>query len=440
MHQQEPAPSRPTISATLRHIGPRARNAVMAVMLVLAMGIGAGLDRLAIEHGIVNAASQFSEIENVEILEETYNLIRENYVESDEISDEELVYGAASGMVDALGDTGHSTFMDPEEAENYKLSQNNELVGIGVTLDYTGGIVTVVAPMDGSPAFEAGIRAGDIILEVDGESLQGYSEQEIGEVVTGLIRGEEGTDVTLQLLHVGDTEPYEVTITRARITIIPVTWTMLPNNVMWLRVSQFSSGATEGVQKALREGKAAGAEAVILDLRNNPGGLVFEAIGINSQFLPNGTVLYKEQDKDGDIRPVKSVGNDGEWLEGPVVVLINNGSASASEITSSALETAGRAKLYGETTYGTGTVLLPFELDDGSMVMLGTDLWLTADGEQIWKRGVPPTVDVIMEPGVAVDTPSLHEGESIPEDEFALIEDNQLTTAYDEAVKELEGE
>jgi carboxyl-terminal processing protease len=204
---------------------------------------------------------------------------------------------------------------------------------------------------------------------------------------------------------------------------------------MWLRLSQFTSGATEAVREALREGKAAGAEAVVLDLRNNPGGLVFEAIGVNSQFLPNGTVLYQEQDKDGDIRPLETVGNDGEWLDGPLVVLINNGSASAAEITSSALNEAGRADLYGETTYGTGTVLLPFELEDGSIAMLGTDLWLTADGEQIWKKGVPPTVEVVLEPGVTVDVPSLHEAETIEQDEFAQIEDTQLTAAYDEAVK-----
>jgi carboxyl-terminal processing protease len=193
------------------------------------------------------------------------------------------------------------------------------------------------------------------------------------------------------------------------------------------------------VREALREGKAAGAEAVILDLRNNPGGLVFEAIGVNSQFLPNGTTLYQEQDKDGDTKPVETVGNDGEWLDGPLVVLINEQSASAAEITSSALKAADRAQLIGETTFGTGTVLLPFKLDDGSIAMLGTDLWLTADGEQIWKIGVPPTIEVALEPGVTVDVPSLHEGDSIDEEAFSLIEDSQLTAGYDQALKELEG-
>jgi carboxyl-terminal processing protease len=423
------------VRISLKRVRPQMRSVIMSVMMIFAMGLGVGLDRFAIAYNIAGAADSLTSLEEFEILSETYTLIRENYVESDEISDEQLIYGAASGMIDALGDEGHSTFMDPEEAEQYKLNQSGELIGIGVTLDYTGGVVTVVAPLDNSPAFEAGIRSGDIILEVDGTSFEGVSEDDLPNMVTSLIRGEEGTDVTLKLLHLGETEPYEVTITRERIEIIPVTWKMLPNNVMWLRLSQFSSGATEAVREALREGKAAGAEAVVLDLRNNPGGLVFEAIGVNSQFLPNGTTLYQEQDKDGDIRPVKTVGNDGEWLDGPLVVLINNGSASAAEITSSALSEAGRADLYGETTFGTGTVLLPFELDDGSIAMLGTDLWLTATGEQIWKKGVEPTVEVALEPGVTVDVPSLHESESIDEEEYSQIEDNQLTAAYDEAMK-----
>jgi carboxyl-terminal processing protease len=416
-----------------RLLRPHARSMVMSVLLIMAMMVGAGLDRVAIQQGIVGADGVFTDIPEFKSLEDTYDLIRENYVESDEISDEQLLYGATKGMVDSLGDTGHSTFMTPEEAEKFTQQQNGILVGIGVQLDYTGNIVTVVAPIDNSPAFEAGIRSGDVILEVDGTVIADFwkGEESIQPQVSELLSGEAGTDVTLKLIHAGETEPYEVTITRAKIELDPVSWRMLPNNVMWLRLSQFSSGATEGVKKALRDGKAAGAEAVILDLRNNPGGLVFEAIGINSQFMPNGTTMYKQEDKDGDMKPVKTIGNDGEWLEGPLVVLINGNSASAAEITSSALQASGRAQLYGETTYGTGTVLLPFTLDDGSIAMLGTDLWLTADDKQIWKKGVDPDVEVSLEPGVQVDIPILYSDQDITEDEYSQVEDNQLTAGYD---------
>ena len=422
-----------------RGLKPQLRSVVMAVMLIMAMGVGAGLDRFAIQQGIVGADGVFTELPEFEVLEDTYDLIRENYVESDQISDEELIYGATAGMVDALGDTGHSTFMDPEQAEQYELSITGQLIGIGVQLDYTGGVVTVVAPIDNSPAFEAGIRSGDVILEVDGALLEEIAADDLQLEVPAMIRGEEGTDVTLVLRHYGETETYEVTITRARITVEPVSWRMLPNNVMWLRLSEFSSGATEGVVDALREGKEAGAVAVVLDLRNNPGGLVYEAIGVNSQFMPNGSTLYQQQDSDGDIKPIKTVGNDGEWLDGPLVVLINNGSASAAEITSSALQANDRAVLYGETTFGTGTVLLPFGLTDGSIAMLGTDLWLTADGEQIWMEGVEPGIEVVLEPGVQVDVPVLHEDQVISDDEYSLIEDSQLTAGYDAALALVSG-
>jgi carboxyl-terminal processing protease len=417
----------------------QARNLAMAFTLLAAVMVGIGLDRIAFQPGLVGADGNFTDIPEFQTLEDTYDLIREHYVQSDEISDADLLYGAASGMVNALGDTGHSVFLDPDDAKKFEEQQSGKLVGIGVQLDYTGDIVTVVAPIDNSPAWDAGIRSGDVILEIDGTVIADLwgTGDDLARQVSDLISGEEGTDVTLKLRHVGETEPYTVTITRAEITVDPVSWRMLPNDVMWLRLSGFTSGSADEVKQALRDGKKAGAKAVILDLRNNGGGIVVEAIGINSQFLPNGSTLYKEEDKDGDMKPIKTVGNEGEWLDGPLVVLINEGSASAAEMTASALEANGRAKLYGETTFGTGTVLLPFNLDDGSIAMLGTDLWLTADNKQIWKKGVAPTVEVALEPGVQVDIPLLHDGQDIDEADFSKIEDNQLTAGYDAAVKEL---
>jgi carboxyl-terminal processing protease len=201
-------------------------------------------------------------------------------------------------------------------------------------------------------------------------------------------------------------------------------------------VSQFSSGATEGVQEVIREAQELGVTSVILDLRNNPGGLVFEAMGIASQFLPNGTPLYQEMDAEGNTKVIKTVGSNGVYQEGSLVVLVNQYSASASEIVSSSLMEAERAPVLGEKTFGTGTVLLPFELSDGSMAVLGTELWLTGEGNQIYKEGVEPTETVEMAPETREALPILYtsdaDGSEISEDAFAAIEDAQLQAAWDE--------
>ena len=413
-------------------IPQRMRTVVMSVVLLLAVGVGMGLDRALIETGLVDASTQLTNSEEFSILEETYDAIRNNYVLEEEISDEELIYGAARGMVDALGDEGHSVFLDPQEAQEFEQSSRGELVGIGIQIDTEANPPVVIAPIPDSPALEAGLLPGDVILEVDGVSTLGMEPEEIG----NRIRGEAGTDVTLTLQHEGEEETYEVTITRAQIDVNPVSWAMLPDDVLWVQVSQFSSGATEGLQEAIREGEALGATSVILDLRNNPGGLVFEAMGIASQFLPDGTPLYQEVDADGDSQVIRTVGSNGVYQDGSLVVLVNEYSASASEIVSSALMEAGRAPVLGEKTFGTGTVLLPFELSDGSLAVLGTELWLTGEGEEIYKEGVEPSEVVELEEGTRTALPIIYTSETGDEEitleTFEAIEDAQLHAAWEE--------
>ncbi|HEV2072092.1 MAG TPA: S41 family peptidase [Thermomicrobiales bacterium] len=403
-----------------------------SVLLVLAVCLGMGLDRAMIATGLVDASTQLTTSEEFTILEETYDAIRNNYVLEEEISDEELMYGAARGMVDALGDEGHSVFLDPQEAEEFEQSSRGELVGIGIQIDTEASPPVVIAPIPDSPALEAGLLPGDVILEVDGVSTEGLEPEEIG----NRIRGEAGTDVTLTLQHEGEVDTYEVTITRTKIDVNPVSWALLPNNVLWVQVSQFSSGATEGLQQAIREGQALGATSVILDLRNNPGGLVFEAMGIASQFLPDGSPLYQEVDAEGNIEVVRTVGSNGVYQEGRLVVLVNEYSASASEIVSSSLMEAGRAPVLGEKTFGTGTVLLPFELSDGSMAVLGTELWLTGEGDEIYMEGVEPTETVELEEGTRTALPVIYTSETgdeeIAPETFEAIEDAQLHAAWEE--------
>ncbi len=402
------------------------RGLCLTILLTLSMTLGGTIGAGFNPEGNATASTMLTQLEEFQIVEETYDTIRSSYVLADEFSDQELMYGASRGMIDALGDEGHSTFLDPQEALEFERSSRGELIGIGIQVDTTGPQPVVVAPIDGSPAFDVGIRSGDVIIAVDGVQSIDVTPQEL----VDLIRGEEGTDVTVTLRRQNELEPYEVTITRARIDVRPVSYLMMPEGVLWLRVSQFSSGATEGVVEALRFGKEQGMTGVVLDLRNNPGGLVFEAIGIGSQFIPGGSVLYQEQNADGSVHEVRTIGTEGEWQSGELVVLINEGSASASEIVSSGIRDNDRGQLFGDTTFGTGTVLLPFELSDGSVALLGTKLWLTASGEEIWKRGVEPETVVTLEPGVSPRLPIEFETDSLTEEDLAAIEDTQLLTAY----------
>ena len=403
------------------------RLSIVAVLVILSTSFGVVLGNRMDGPSGATASTMLTQIPEFTVVEETYDAIRENYVLADEISDEELMYGAATGMVEALGDEGHSTFLDPQEAEAFERSSRGELIGIGIQVDTSGPQPIVIAPIDGSPALEAGIRSGDVIIAVDGVETIDVGSENVAE----LIRGEAGTDVTLTIRHQDELEPFDVTITRELIIIEPVSYVMMPDGILWLRVSQFSAGATEGVVEALRYGKSQDMSGVILDLRNNPGGLVFEAIGIGSQFLPGGSVLYQEQVADGTVREVKTIGDSGEWQDGDLVVLVNTGSASASEIVSSGIRANERGILIGETTFGTGTVLLPFELSDESVALLGTKLWLTADGNDIWKRGVEPNIVVTLEPGVAPTRPTEYEAALLTESDLVVLEDTQLIRAFE---------
>lgn len=405
------------------------RSMVMSVLIVVAMFVGAGLDRIVIEVG--TASDRLSGASNYSIIGETYEIIRDNYVLQAEFTDEELVWGAAWGMVESLGDTGHSRFMNPEEAIAYEQSSNNELIGIGVSVDLTGEYPVINYPMKNSPAMDAGIQPGDTLLEVDGVDLTGMDPSDAIDLVTG----EEGTDVTLKLVHPGEDEPYEVTITRARIQLDPVQYAMLPNGVLWLRLEQFSSGASTRIVEGLEWGLDQGMTGVILDLRGNPGGFVIEAMGVVSQFVPAGTPVFQEADMTGVTRTVSTVGNNGVYLDGPLVVLVDESSASAAEITSSAIMESGRGEVVGERTSGTGTVLLPFDLSDGSMVMIGYQLFLTGQGTDIYHVGVKPThnVEFSADPLARPWFPAMLsvEESSMSEAEFAELEDPQLHFAFD---------
>jgi carboxyl-terminal processing protease len=322
---------------------------------------------------------------NMDLFWDALQDIREKYVGRGELSDQTLLYGAIRGMVDALGDTGHSTFLTPEEVRLVQDSLNQSVVGIGVTIAERDGTSVVTSVLPDSPARDAGIQAGDVINAVDGESIVGLTLDEL----VSRVRGDAGTSVEVTLVRPSTGETLELTIVREELNIPAATWAFVPTtNVALLRLSSFSAGSGAELQAARDAATAAGATALILDLRANPGGYVNEAVNVASQFLRE-KIVYISEDAEGTQTPIPT--DDGvEPTDLPLVLLVDQYTASAAEIVSGAIQSAGRAPIVGETTFGTGTVLDLFALGDGSQLRLATSRWLTPDGKLIFGKGITP--------------------------------------------------
>jgi carboxyl-terminal processing protease len=342
---------------------------------------------------------------NFRLMAEAWNTIQRIYVDREAVKPKIITYGAISGMVDALGDTGHSRFLTPAGVEQERNFAKGKLEGIGAEVQMKNNQVVIVAPMDGSPAQRAGLKPGDIIMKVNGEEISGL----LLDLAVGRILGPAGSSVRLTVLHPDTGRTVDVTLIRARITLQNVTWTQLPRaTVVHLRIATFSKGVTKELQKALLTIQKEGLNSLILDLRNNPGGLYDEAVSAASQFLSGGNALL-EKNALGKIKPVP-VRPGGVATSLPLVVLINGGTSSGAEIVAGALQDARRAKLIGEKTFGTGTVLETFSLSDGSALMLAIEEWLTPAGHVIWHQGISPDVVVPLPPDVTLLVPATEKG------------------------------
>jgi carboxyl-terminal processing protease len=399
----------------------------MLLLIVVTLGAGMGLERFIVADSVIGSQQreELADVESFETLEQVYAYIREYYVLSDDISDEELIWGAATGMMDALGDEGHSRFLTPDEAREEDEQAEGSFVGIGIQSNSEVSPPQVNFPYEGSPAFEAGLRGGDEILAIDGVS---YTEFETSRDFLDTIAGEAGTDVEMELRHSGDVETYTVTITRAEIEIKTVSTAMLPDNVLWVRISAFEWGTSDDLVQALREGKRDGAESMVLDLRGNPGGWVDEQVKVAEQFFEPGTVVAQTQDAEGNITERETVAEAGEWRDQPVVVIIDENSASSSEVLAAMIMDHERGISVGQRTFGTGTTVMPIDLGDGSRVWIGIDMWLTPGGAVVWHVGLEPTIQIVNEPGTPLSLPYLFD-EELTEDELLATNDDQLLVA-----------
>jgi carboxyl-terminal processing protease len=365
----------------------------LAIGLTFSVGIGVGLVAAPVlgnVDGTTPGPTDGAPGDAQALIDEAWQILHQDYVGADELDDTSLAYGAIEGLADAVGDTGHTSFLTPQEREERSEELSGSYVGIGVRIDAAeDGRPLVVGIFRGSPAEAADLHTGDLIVAVDGRSTADHDLDE----VASWIRGEAGSSVRLVVQEGVDGIPRELSIVRAEVAVETVSWTMVPGSTTAvIRLEQFSHGAADAFKTALGEIREAGADRLVFDLRGNPGGFVDEAVGIASQFLSDGNV-FVERDADGKETP-HPVSLDGSALDLPLVVLIDGGTASSAEIVSGALQDAGRGELIGATTFGTGTVLGEFALSDGSALRVGTVEWLTPKGRRIWHEGIVPDVTV----------------------------------------------
>lgn len=362
---------------------------------------------------------------NVPLMGQAVTVIQRNYVDRAALQRSTLTYGAISGMVDALGDTGHSTFLTPDMVAELKNEERGELKGIGVEIRMKDKRVVIVAPLDQTPAQRAGLRAGDVIIKVNDQDISGWPLDRVVQSITG----REGTKVTLTILDPASNRTREVTVTRAEIRIHNVVWAPLPGTpFVHLRISSFNGPVAKDLRTALQQIRGTNQpQGIVLDLRNNPGGILDEAIASASEFLSGGNVLLIK-DADGKTSP-EAVKKGGLATNVPVVVLINQGSASAAEIVAGALRDNRGATLVGQTTFGTGTVLGEFHLADGSALLLAIQEWLTPKGESFWHKGITPQIEVPL----PEDTPPLlpENVRGMTPEQLQATADHQLLRAID---------
>lgn len=350
------------------------------------------VDPVELVTGAINTETPSSTPADFSDFWEVWNIINERYYEPNNVDPQEKVWGAISGLVASLDDP-YSVFLPPEETEFFNDMIAGSFGGVGMEIGRQDGAIVVVAPLKGTPAERAGIRSGDVIVKIDEEST---SELSVDEAVNR-IRGDVGTKVALTISREGEDEFLEMEITRERIDIPALDTELRPDGIFVLSLYNFDGQSAAKVNRALKEFVASGSTKLIFDLRGNPGGILGSAVEIASYFLPEGEVVVSEKFEQGrENRDYRSFGYKLLPDDVEIVVLVDRGSASASEILAGALQEHGRAVLVGETTYGKGSVqeLIPVTNDTSVKITIGK--WYTPDGISISDGGLTPDVEILL--------------------------------------------
>ena len=325
-------------------------------------------------------------LEDLRLFTEVFARIKRDYVE--EVDDQTLLENAVRGMLSGLDP--HSSYLDPEEYQDLQVGTRGEFGGLGIEVGMENGFVKVIAPIDDTPAARAGVRSGDLIIRLDGKPVKGMS---LSEAVT-VMRGEPGSEITLTMVRDGRDQPFDITITRDVIKVASVKQRILEPGFGYLRISHFQSGTGEHVLQALealREASDGELKGLVLDLRNNPGGVLNAAVDVADAFLTEGQVVFTKGRIERSEMDFSATPNDA--LNGaPLVVLVNGGSASASEIVAGALQDHQRAVIMGQPTFGKGSVQTILPLRGEAAVKLTTARYYTPSGRSIQAEGIEPDV------------------------------------------------
>jgi carboxyl-terminal processing protease len=326
---------------------------------------------------------------NFSLFWDAYDKLKQNFVNPEKFNDQEIIYGAIEGMTKSLGDP-YTTFFNPADAKKFQDDLSGSFEGIGAEIGIKKDQLTIVAPLKNTPAEKAGLKSGDAIVAINGTSTSNMTTDD----AVDLIRGKGGTEVTLTIYREGWKDTKDIKIVRDTIVIPAMEWKILDNNVAYIQLYQFDDSLISEFEIASRQILQSNADKIILDLRNNPGGYLEVAQKITGWFLPAGQTVVIEDF--GDDREQKVYKTDGDYsLEKyPIVVLINQGSASASEILAGALRDNKGIKLIGEKSFGKGSVQEVLNLRDGSYLKITIAKWLTPNGNSISEVGLDPDVKV----------------------------------------------
>jgi carboxyl-terminal processing protease len=358
--------------------------------------------------------------------------IEENYVT--EVDEEKLIQGAVRGMVETLDP--HSVYMSPEINKELKVDTSGRFDGVGIEVAVRRDLLIVVAPIKGSPADTAGIEAGDRIVKINGEATKGMN---LGEAVTKM-RGRRGSRVTLTLTREDEKDPFDVTVTRQIISVPSVHTELVGEGLVYASVSSFQSGTTRALEKALKEiSKKEEIRGLILDLRKNPGGLLEQAVTMSDLFLEKGVIVTTEtRGQEIDRRDAHAEDTQPAY---PVIILVDGGSASASEIVAGALQDNARAKVMGTKSFGKGSVQTVIDMDDGSGLKLTIAYYKTPKGRIIQEEGIVPDVEIKAKPPkakVAEKAEEPEEEEDKAKVEKPKVEKPKVDYQKQQAIEELQ--